>query len=178
MPKNFQLIDAIRDSDSTMLLIGEEGEEKEVIASAIHYNSPRKDGPFVAVNCSVIPKNLIEAKLFGHIKGAQQGKKGYFEEANGGTIFLDEIGKLDKDLQVKLLWLLKRKEIIREGDSVPIKVDVRLIAASNKDLYIEFINDNFIPDLYYRLSTFPIHIPPLKEKSALKTKHMVRNTST
>jgi len=163
MPKNFQLIDAMRDSDSTMLLIGEKGEEKEVIATAIHYNSPRKDGPFVAVNCSLIPKNLIETKLFGHIKGAHQDKKGCFEEANGGTIFLDEIGQLDKDLQVKLLWLLKRGEILRVGDSVPTKVNVRLIAASNKDLYAEVIKGKFKEDLYYRLSTFPIHIPSTKE---------------
>ena len=162
MHKNFQLIDAIRDSDSTVLLIGEKGIEKEVIASAIHYNSSRKDGPFVVVNYTTIPQELMERELFGHIKGAHQDKKGYFEEADGGTLFLDEIGELDKDLQVKLLWLLKRGEILRVGDSVPTKINVRLIAASNKDLYAEVIKGKFKEDLYYRLSTFPIHVPSTK----------------
>ena len=162
MHKNFQMIDTIRDSDSIMLLIGEKGEEKEVIASAIHYNSPRKDGPFVAVNCSSISQELMEIELFGQVEEAHQVKKGFFEEANGGTIFLDKIEQLDKDLQVKLLWLLKRGEILRVGASVPINVNVRLIAASSKDPYIEFRKGKFISDLYYLLSTFPIHIPSTK----------------
>ena len=164
MRKIYQLIDAIRNSDSIVFLIGEKGTEKETIAYAIHHNSPRKNGPFVAVNCGTIPKHLIETKLFGHIKGAHQGKKGYFEEADKGTIFLDEVGVLDKDLQVKLLWLIKRGEILRVGDSVPINVNVRLITASNKDLYAEVIKGTFKEDLYYRLSTFPIHIPPPNER--------------
>ena len=109
-----------------------------MIANAIHYNSPRKDGPFVAVNCGAIPKKLMEREFFGHLKGAytgaHQGKKGYFEEADGGTLFLDEIGELDKELQVKLLRALESGEIVKVGDSEPTKVDVRLIATSNKDL--------------------------------------------
>jgi len=161
-----QMIDTIKDRDSTVFLIGVKGTEKKAIANAIHHNSPRKNGPFVSVNCGAIPKELRERKFFGHAKGtftgANQDKKGYFEEADKGTIFLDEIGILDKDIQVKLLWLLNREEILRVGDSVPINVNVRLIAASNKDLYTEVRKGNFRKDLYYRLSTFPIHVPSTK----------------
>ena len=168
MRKIYHMLDTIKDTDSTVLITGETGTGKEVIANTIHYNSPRNDGSFVAVNCSAIPKELMEREFFGHIKGAYTGayqdKKGYFEEAHGGTIFLDEIGSLDKSLQVKLLRVLENGEILRVGSSEPIKVDVRLITATNKDLLSKVRKGNFREDLYYRIYVIPIHISPLRER--------------
>lgn len=168
MRKIYQILDTIKNTDSTVLITGETGTGKEMVANTIHYISPRKDGPFVAVNCGAIPKELMEREFFGHIKGAYTGayqdKKGYFEEAEGGTIFLDEIGELDKELQVKLLRVLESGEFVKVGTSEPTKIDVRLIAASNKDLRTEVQKGNFRKDLYFRIYVVPIHIPLLRER--------------
>ena len=164
----YHMLETIRESDSTVLITGETGTGKELIAQTIHANSPRKNDPMVSVNCAAIPKELMESEFFGHAKGAYTGavtsKKGYFEEADGGTLFLDEIGEMDRDIQVKLLRVLERGEIIRVGDSSPITIDVRLIAATNKDLRTEVHKKNFREDLYYRIYVIPIHIPPLRER--------------
>jgi two-component system NtrC family response regulator len=155
-------------SDATVLIMGESGTGKELIARAIHYNSPRKNKPLVTVNCPSIPDNLLESELFGHVKGAYTGaikdRKGKFELADGGTIFLDEIGDLREDVQAKLLRVLQEHEIERLGDSKTIKVDVRVIAATNKNLERLVQGGEFREDLYYRLSVVPITIPPLRER--------------
>lgn len=155
-------------SDATVVILGESGTGKELIARAIHYNSSRKDKPLITVNCPSIPDNLLESELFGHVKGAFTGaikdRKGKFELANGGTIFLDEIGDLREDVQAKLLRVLQEHEIERLGDSKTIKVDVRIIAATNKRLEKLVQEGEFREDLYYRLSVVPITIPPLRER--------------
>ncbi len=168
MRKIYQLIDAIKDSDSSVLISGETGTGKELVANAIHYNSPRRSGPMVSVNCGAIPKELLARELFGHVRGAYTGavesRKGYFKEADGGTLFLDEIGEMDKDMQVNLLRVIERGEIIRVGDTVPVKVNVRLIAATNKNLLEEVKKGRFREDLYYRIHVIPIHLPPLRQR--------------
>ena len=168
MRKIYQLIDAIKDSDSSVLVSGETGTGKELVANAIHYNSSRRNGPLVSVNCGAIPKELLARELFGHVRGAYTGavdsRKGYFQEADGGTLFLDEIGEMDKDMQVNLLRVLERGEIIRVGDTVPVKVNVRLIAATNKNLPEEVKKGGFREDLYYRIHVIPIHLPPLRRR--------------
>jgi DNA-binding NtrC family response regulator len=169
MRKIYQLLETIKESDSTILITGETGTGKELIANSIHYNSPRKKAPLISVNCGAIPKELMEREFFGHVKGAYTGavesKKGYFQAADLGTLFLDEIGEMDRDMQVKLLRVLERGEIVRVGESVSGKVDVRLIAATNKDLRAEVQKGNFREDLYYRIHVIPIHIPPLRQRS-------------
>jgi PAS domain S-box-containing protein len=168
MRRIYQLLENIKESESTVLIAGETGTGKELIANAIHYYSSRKDNPMVSVNCGAIPKELMEREFFGHVKGAYTGavedRKGYFQEADKGTLFLDEIGAMDRDMQVKLLRVLERGEIIRVGDSAPTKVDVRLIAATNKDLRSEVKKGNFREDLYYRIYVIPLHVPPLRER--------------
>lgn len=158
----------VADMKTTVLILGESGTGKELIARFIHNQSSRKGQPFVAVNCSAIPKDLVENELFGHEKGAFTGavdlKIGRFEMAHRGTIFLDEIGDMDITLQAKILRVLQESEFLRVGGSKTIKVDVRLIAASNKDLKREVERGNFRQDLYYRLNVFPILIPPLRER--------------
>ena len=155
-------------TDSTVLLEGETGVGKELFAQAIHYSSPRKNKSFVAVNCSSFAKDLLESELFGHKKGAFTGafadKKGLFEEASEGTIFLDEMGEMNLDLQAKLLRVLETQTFIKVGDTKPTKVNVRVIAATNRDLKKESEKENFRLDLYYRLATFKINIPSLKER--------------
>jgi len=185
MRKIYQLLESIKESDSTVLITGGTGTGKELFANAIHYNSPRKDYPMISVNCGAIPRELMEREFFGHVKGAYTGahqdKKGYFEEAHGGTIFLDEIGELDKDLQVKLLRALESGEITRVGATEPTKVDVRLIAASNKDLRVEVQKGNFREDLYYRIYVIPIHVPPLRERKEdipLLIEHFLKDFQT
>jgi DNA-binding NtrC family response regulator len=155
-------------TDITVLLQGESGVGKELLAHAIHELSPRRHGPFVIVNCGAIPEGLIESELFGAEKGAYTGaverRKGYFEEADGGTIFLDEIGEMPLAAQVRLLRVLETGEFSRVGSSRPIKTDVRVIAATNKDLAKAVRTGHFREDLYYRISTVVIEIPPLRER--------------
>ena len=168
MRKLFSTIDAVKDSDATVLITGETGTGKELIANAIHYNSVRKNNSMISINCAAIPKALIERELFGHVKGAftdaGESRKGYFEEADKGTIFLDEIGEMSMDMQVKLLRVIERDEIIRIGDSKPIKIDVRILAATNRDLRKEVGEGNFREDLYYRIYVLPVNVPPLKKR--------------
>jgi len=155
-------------SKATILLMGESGTGKELIAKAIHFESDRAKGPFVAINCAAIPENLLEAELFGYEKGAFTGalvsKPGKFELANGGTIFLDEIGDMSLSLQAKLLRVIQEKVFERIGGTKPIKVDVRIIAATNKDLENMVKEGSFREDLYYRLNVIPIFLPPLRER--------------
>ena len=165
-------------SNATVLISGESGTGKELIARAIHYNSDRKDKPLVTVNCPSIPHNLMESELFGHVKGAFTGairdRIGKFEQADGGTLFLDEIGDLKEDLQAKLLRVLQEHEFERIGDTRTIKTDVRIIAATNRDLNQMVKEKIFREDLYYRLSVVPVLIPPLrahKEDIPLLIKH-------
>ncbi len=168
MQKVFALVHRVLNNDINVLLQGESGTGKELIAKAIHYNSTRKDKPFVVVNCASIPRELLESELFGHEKGAFTGainrKIGKFEMADGGTIFLDEIGELEMSLQAKLLRVIQEKEFERVGGNEVIKVDVRIISATNRNLYEMVKNNEFREDLYYRLNSFPITIPPLRER--------------
>src|SRR6266581_662076 len=155
-------------TDSTVLITGETGSGKELIAQAIHDASPRRNGPLIKVNCGAIPENLFESEFFGHVRGAFTGalrdKPGRFEMANGGTLFLDEIGELPPAMQSKLLRVLAEQEIERVGEIRPRKVNVRVIAASNRNLMSEVEGKRFREDLFYRLSVFPLEIPPLRER--------------
>lgn len=164
----FTLINQVSKSEASVLIRGESGTGKELVASAIHYNSLRSGKPFIKVNCAALPENLIESELFGHEKGAftgaLSGRMGRFELADGGTIFLDEIGELTPQIQVKLLRVLQEKEIERVGGSNLIKVDVRIIAATNRNLEDEIQKGNFREDLFYRLNVFPINLPPIRER--------------
>lgn len=167
--KNIARAQAYAQIDSTVLLTGETGTGKEVFAQAIHNGSQRKSGPFVAINCSALPPNLLESELFGYVDGAftgarKGGKQGLFELAHGGTIFLDEIGELDMSLQVRLLRVLQEREIMRIGDDRIIPVDVRIISATNRNLKMEMNNGNFRSDLYYRLNILNVHLPPLRSR--------------
>jgi two-component system response regulator AtoC len=168
MQKIFDVIRKVSQYKSTVLITGESGTGKELVARALHYNSDRSQNPFIAVNCGAIPENLLESELFGHAKGAFtdaiRTKKGLFEEADGGTLFLDEIGELPGQLQVKLLRVLQDGEIRRIGESKPIQIDVRIVAATVRDLSNEVNEGRFREDLFYRLNVLPIHIPPLRER--------------
>jgi len=168
MRQIYQLIEDISDSLATVLIYGETGTGKELVAQAIHQTSPRANGPFVKVNCGAIPETLLEAELFGYVKGAftdaVTDKPGRFELAHGGTIFLDEIGEISPSVQVKLLRVLQEREFERLGGTKTIKVDVRIIAATNKDLRKAVREGHFREDLYYRLNVIPIYIPPLRER--------------
>ncbi len=168
MHEIFETIKKISKYKTTVLITGESGTGKELVARAIHFNSPRADKPFVTINCGAIPENLLESELFGHRKGsftgAVQSKRGLFEEADEGSIFLDEIGELPLQLQVKLMRVLQEGEIRRVGDTEPIMVDVRIIAATIKDLEREVEGGNFRDDLLYRLNVLNIRIPPLRER--------------
>ncbi|MDQ3907753.1 MAG: sigma-54 dependent transcriptional regulator, partial [Acidobacteriota bacterium] len=159
---------AVADTSATVLLAGENGTGKEVLARAVHEESPRRDGPFVAVSCAALPEQLIESELFGHEKGAFTGatatKKGRFELADGGTLFLDEIGELTPPVQVKLLRVLQERSFERLGGTKTVAVDIRLIAASNRDLEREVEAGRFRQDLFYRLNVVPLTLPPLRER--------------
>ncbi len=164
----FQLIEKAISTNITVTVTGETGTGKEVVAKAIHYNSPRKNKPFVAVNVSAIPSELIESELFGHEKGSFTGamarRIGKFEEANGGTLFLDEIGEMDIAFQAKLLRVLQEKEIVRVGSNTPVKIDCRIIVATHRNLQSEIKNGKFREDLHYRLFGLQIELPPLRER--------------
>jgi DNA-binding NtrC family response regulator len=168
MKEIFKVVKQIADSKSTVLIMGESGTGKELISRAVHYNSNRRDHPFVTINCAAIPETLIESELFGHEKGAFtnaiERKLGRFEVAQQGTIFLDEIGELSLMTQAKILRFLEEKEFNRVGGSKTIKVDVRLITATNKDLSHLIKKGAFREDLYYRINVVPIVIPPLRER--------------
>ncbi|HYA48387.1 MAG TPA: sigma-54 dependent transcriptional regulator [Burkholderiales bacterium] len=177
----FQLMEKISGVDGTVLISGESGTGKELVARAIHFASPRRDGPFVVVNCGAIPRDLIESEFFGHVKGAftdaRTEKTGKFELAHRGTIFLDEVGELSQDAQVKLLRALGEREITRVGGTKTIPVDVRVIAATNKDLEKEVGLGAFREDLYFRLAVLSIGLPPLRERAEdipLLAEHFVR----
>ena len=168
MQRIFGLIKQVADTKSTVLITGESGTGKELVAKALHFNSARKDGPFVTVNCGALPETLLESELFGSMKGAFTGavsnRQGLFEAANGGTLFLDEISSTTPALQIKLLRVIQEREFKRVGGTADIKVDVRVLAASNSDLQAEVKRGNFREDLYYRLNVIPIHIPPLRDR--------------
>jgi transcriptional regulator with PAS, ATPase and Fis domain len=164
----YSVLEKIKSSESTVLIQGENGTGKELIARAVHYNSPRKDRPFLTINCSAFNENLLDSELFGHVKGSFTGagkdKKGLFESAHGGTLFLDEIGDMSLSMQVKLLRVLQDGTLIPVGGTEQRRVDVRIIAATNKDLK-QMIEDNlFREDLYYRINVINIEVPPLRDR--------------
>ncbi len=182
MQQVFTAIKAAAASEATILIQGESGTGKELVAGSIHHNSARKDMPFVAVSCSALSETLLESELFGHVKGAYTGairdRAGRFEEANRGTIFLDEIGEISPFIQVKLLRVLQEREIERVGESKKRKVDIRIIAATNKELIGLVKSGDFREDLYYRLKVYPITIPTLrnrKEDIPLFVRHFITN---
>lgn len=180
--KIFSLLEKAVQTNISVSITGETGTGKELVAKAIHYNSKRKNKPFVAVNIAAIPKDLIESELFGHEKGAFTGavtrRIGKFEEAEGGTIFLDEIGEMDLNLQAKLLRVLQEREVTRIGGNQTVKLDVRILAATHKDLAEEAKSGRFREDLYYRLLGLPINLPPLRDRGTdvlLIAKHFLDN---
>jgi len=181
----YKRIGIVANKTSTVLIEGETGTGKELIAKAIHNNSPRKDHPMVSVNCGAIPSNLLEDELFGHVKGAftgaHQHRIGRFEQANRGTLFLDEVSSMPMDLQVKLLRVLQEREFQRVGSASNVKVDVRIVAATNGDLLAAVEKGEFRSDLYYRLNVIPINVPSLRERRddiPLLTKHFIRKVCT
>ena len=163
-----EMVRQVAPLNNTVLLLGETGTGKEIIANAIHYSSPREDGPFIKVNCGALPENLIDSELFGHERGAFTGavaeSRGRFERADGGTIFLDEIGELPPMAQVRLLRVLQNREVERVGGKRPISVNIRVIAATHRNLQNMIMEGSFREDLWYRLSGFPIFVPPLRQR--------------
>ncbi len=168
MHEIFALVRKIADSRSSVLITGESGTGKEVVARTVHFSGSRAQQPFVPINCTAIPEGLLESELFGHVRGAFTGahtsKRGLFEQANGGTLFLDEIGDMGLGLQAKLLRVLQDGEVRPVGGNQSVKVDVRIVAATNRDLHVEIEAERFRRDLFYRLNVIPIHIPPLRER--------------
>jgi DNA-binding NtrC family response regulator len=178
----FKMIERVADTDSTILILGASGTGKELVARALHFNSRRQFAPFIPINCSALPENLLESELFGHCKGAFTGaindKKGLFQEADGGTIFLDEIGSMPPVLQSRLLRVLQEREVRRVGDNVAVSVNVRVLAATNEPLEKRIAEGTFREDLFYRLNVIPITLPSLSERPEdipLLTMHFLRN---
>src|SRR5437879_767794 len=185
MQEVFKLIERVADTDSTVLVLGESGTGKELVARALHFNSRRQFAPFVPINCSALPENLLESELFGHRRGSFTGaindKKGLFQEADGGTIFLDEVGSMSPLLQSRLLRVLQEREVRRVGDNTPIFVNVRVVAASNEPLEKKIKEGGFREDLYYRLNVIPIQLPSLRERREdipLLVSHFLRDKRT
>jgi DNA-binding NtrC family response regulator len=168
MKEVFRMIERVSDTDSTVLILGESGTGKELVARALHFNSRRRLAPFVPINCSALPENLLESELFGHRRGSFTGavndKKGLFQEADGGTIFLDEIGTMPQVLQSRLLRVLQEREVRRVGDNTPFHVNVRVLAATNEPLEKRIKDGTFREDLYYRLNVIPVPLPSLRER--------------
>ncbi|MCJ8277559.1 MAG: sigma-54 factor interaction domain-containing protein, partial [Bdellovibrionales bacterium] len=185
MKQVMRMVDRVAPSNASVLVLGESGTGKELLAHAIHSKSQRRDKPFVAINCGALRENLLESELFGHEKGAFTGayakKIGLAETASGGTLFLDEIGELSPGMQAKLLRFIQEGEIYRVGGKEPIKVDIRLISATNRELDAEVMKGTFREDLYYRINTITVHSPPLrrrKEDISLLVEHfLAKNTS-
>jgi transcriptional regulator with PAS, ATPase and Fis domain len=184
MQEVFKLIERVANTESTILILGESGTGKELVARALHFNSRRQNAPFIPINCGAMPEQLLESELFGHRRGAFTGaindKKGLFQEADGGTIFLDEIGSMPLLLQSRLLRVLQEREIRRVGDNTPVFVDVRVVAASNESLEKKIKDGTFREDLYYRLNVIPIPLPPLRERRddiPLLVAHFLRSKS-
>jgi transcriptional regulator with PAS, ATPase and Fis domain len=167
MQSLYRTIELVAQADATVMILGESGTGKELVAEAIHLRSPRENGPFVQVNCSMFNENLLESELFGHVKGAFTGavkdRIGHFEEAHGGTLLLDEIGDISPEVQLKLLRVVQQREVERVGESQPRRVDVRLLCATHRDLGQLVDQGRFRADLYFRLNVFPMHVPPLRE---------------
>ena len=185
MQEIYSVVNKVADTDSTILIQGESGTGKELVARALHFNSKRQSNPFVAVNCSALPENLLESELFGHKKGAFTGafqdKIGLFEEAEGGTIFLDEVNSMAMSLQTKLLRVLQERMIRRVGETKTMPVNVRVVAASNESLQEKMKGGNFREDLYYRLAVIPVDLPPLRERSEdipLLVQHFLQKNAT
>jgi len=168
MKRLYEVLELAAPSNSTVLVSGETGTGKELVARALHYNSARREGPFATLNCGAIPESLMESELFGHRKGAFTGaqaeRKGKFESADGGTLFLDEVGEIPLTLQPKILRVLQSGEVDRIGADRPVKVDVRIVAATNRDLEVMVAERAFRQDLYYRLAVVPVRVPPLRER--------------
>jgi DNA-binding NtrC family response regulator len=182
MQEVFKMIERVADTDSTILILGESGTGKELVAKALHFNSRRQLAPFIPVNCSALPENLLESELFGHRKGAFTGavndKQGLFHEADGGTIFLDEIGSMSPLLQSRLLRVLQEREVRRVGDNVPTYINVRVLAATNEPLEKKIKDGSFREDLYYRLNVIAIPLPGLRERKEdipLLVAHFLKN---
>lgn len=181
MKKVFRLIELVAPRNATVLIAGESGTGKELVARAIHSASQRAKNPFVAINCGAIPENLLEDELFGHVRGAytdaRQGRIGKFEQANGGTLFLDEIGTMPMNLQIKILRVLEEREFQRLGSNQTVRVDVRIVTATNSDLREKVRQGEFRDDLFYRLNVVPVHLPPLRERHedvALLANHFLK----
>jgi len=184
MRRVYDLISRVSPTSSNVLVLGESGTGKELVAKAVHYNGPRKDKPFIPINCAAIPDGLLESELFGHVRGAFTGAvathRGMFLEARDGTVFLDEIAEMGQALQAKILRVIEDKEVRPVGGSEPLTIDVRIIAATQKNLREEISKGNFREDLYYRLNVIPIHLPPLRERKEdipLLAEHFLRKYS-